>query len=220
MGWLVAQFGAEALAEPVVTPTDDFFPGIYEGAAEDVRRVVAIVGARLGAEPNSYDIEFGDVDPSLIDSPYWSGATAGTAGEYRSRDGRGVISISMRQAATPMALVATVAHEFGHHRLLGERRIDPARRDQEPLTDLATVFFGFGIFTANASREFDVVRRVNAGGAPVTGWRSMRLGYLTEPMFGYAPPPPALRAGLWGREAISAKEEAGSRSVLFRFVRN
>jgi hypothetical protein len=71
MGWLVAQFGAEALAEPVVTPTDDFFPGIYEGAAEDVRRVVAIVGARLGAEPNSYDIDFGDVDPSLIKGRGW-----------------------------------------------------------------------------------------------------------------------------------------------------
>ena len=36
-----------------------------------------------------------------------------------------------------------------HVRLLGEQRIDPARADMEPLTDLVTVMFELGVFTAN-----------------------------------------------------------------------
>jgi hypothetical protein len=40
-----------------------------------------------------------------------------------------------------------------------------------------TVFFGMGIFTANAAHDFSRRRG---------GWQVGRLGYLTEPMFGYA----------------------------------
>jgi hypothetical protein len=36
--------------------------------------------------------------------------------------------------------VATVAHELGHARLLGEERVTGDRPDGEPLTDLATVY--------------------------------------------------------------------------------
>lgn len=49
--------------------------------------------------------------------------------------------------------------------------------DHEPLTDLLTVFFGLGIFSANAA--FELSQRPG-------GWSAGRLGYLTEPMFGYA----------------------------------
>ncbi|HEY2825858.1 MAG TPA: hypothetical protein VGI83_09955 [Gemmatimonadales bacterium] len=49
--------------------------------------------------------------------------------------------------------------------------------DHEPLTDLLTVFTGFGIFAANAAFRFE---------SSNSGWRTRRLGYLTAPMFGYA----------------------------------
>jgi hypothetical protein len=61
--------------------------------------------------------------------------------------------------------------------LLGDGRVSASREDQEPLTDLLTVFFGLGIFTANAAFEYmQDTRR----------YRTSRLGYLTEPMYGYA----------------------------------
>ena len=76
-----------------------------------------------------------------------------------------------------MALIATIAHELAHERLRGEGRIACDRPDYEPLTDLLTVYLGLGIFTANSAFEFSQ----NA-----YSWGTRRMGYLTEPMFGYA----------------------------------
>jgi hypothetical protein len=47
-----------------------------------------------------------------------------------------------------------VAHELARVRLLGEQRINTDCGDQEQLTDLATVFFGLGIFTADAAFDY------------------------------------------------------------------
>src|SRR5215475_8756294 len=158
LDWLTQQFGEDALREEIYLPTDDFFPGVYRGSAKDVRHVVEIVRTRMGVAPHSYIVELGDMDEAA--DTYkdfdWMGyrRTSRAAGEYRRDGDRGVISISMSQTQAPMSLVATIAHEFGHHRLIGEGRLDPDRRDGEPLTDLTSVFFGFGIFSANAAMEF------------------------------------------------------------------
>lgn len=88
-----------------------------------------------------------------------------------------MIGIRDDRAAAPMALVATISHELGHVLLIGDGRVSAHREDHEPLTDLLTVFFGLGIFGANAAFEYSR----DAGYA-----RTARLGYLTEPMFGYA----------------------------------
>jgi hypothetical protein len=81
----------------------------------------------------------------------------------------------------PVPLVATVAHELGHVILLGGGLMDPRAADHEPLTDLLTVFLGFGIFTANSAarfRQFQDERR--------HGWSMQRLGYLPQEVYGYA----------------------------------
>jgi hypothetical protein len=102
------------------------------------------------------------------------------AGHHRTRDGRSVIGIHDDQARRPMALVATVAHELGHALLLGGGLITADREDHEPLTDLLTVYFGLGIFSANSAFEFSQEAR---GRYSYTS--TSRLGYLTEPMYGY-----------------------------------
>lgn len=81
----------------------------------------------------------------------------------------------------PARLLAVIAHELGHVRLLSEGRVAPDRQDGEPLTDLATVYLGMGILTANAAFDFS-----QTAGYRTYGWRAQRLGYMTEQMFGYA----------------------------------
>lgn len=68
-------------------------------------------------------------------------------------------------------------HELCHERLLGEGHVTAEKADHEPLADHATVFFGFGIFTANAAFHFEQNNQA---------WQTRRLGYLTQPIFGYA----------------------------------
>jgi hypothetical protein len=176
MDWLVREFGEPALHGQLILPTDDFFPGEYRGDVDDLRRVVEFVRRRMGVEATTFAVELSEPDIAGAGLPGYR-ATRSAAGEYRVQNGLGVISVDIRQLVRPMSLVATVAHEFCHHRLLGEGRIRPGRPDNEPLTDLATVFFGFGVFGANAALQF---------GAGSSGWEASRLGYLTEPMFGYA----------------------------------
>ena len=81
----------------------------------------------------------------------------------------------------PLSLVATAAHELGHVILLGGGLIERDMPDQEPMTDLLTVYLGLGIFTANAAaqfKQFQEERRI--------GWSMQRLGYLPEEVYGYA----------------------------------
>lgn len=180
MAWFVDQFGASWLRSPVVLPTDDFFPGAYTGSKQDVRRVVARLCAYMQVDPERVVIDFHaelDLGEAIAGIPGASARWAGAAGHYRTVNGKALISLKDSLGRSPMALIATVAHELAHERLLGEGRVAPDRVDQEPLTDLLTVYLGLGIFSANAAFEFSS----DAG-----GWSTRRLGYLTEPMFGYA----------------------------------
>ena len=143
------------------------------------------------------------VDDALRHSlPEWegrgSGAPAGTYGELEdptsprpssrgeSKVGvdvvRARISLNASQLQDPTPLIATIAHELAHLLLLGDRKIDRNLPDMEPLTDLMTVFCGFGVFNANSAFNFQQWHSDGGRG----GWKTNRLGYLPEPVWGYA----------------------------------
>lgn len=177
MDWFVMQFGIDRLHADVVLPTDDYFPGVYRGAREDVRSVLDRLCTHMGIDPDRVELEHdaADGNPQLSANVPIHAQWRGAAGHHRLRDGQSVIEIRDDQAARPMALVATIAHELGHVLLLGDRRISGQQEDQEPLTDLLTVFFGLGIFTANAAFEY----AREAQGA-YSHAHTSRLGYLTD----------------------------------------
>jgi hypothetical protein len=178
--WFVDEFGDAGLRGAVVVPSREFFPAGHSGAEEDVRALVARVCARMDVDVDRVELEFYSEghDPELLRKlPSFEASSSRTAGHYRRRGDKMILAIEGPDEHNPTALVAVIAHELGHERLLGEGRIDPSREDGEPLTDLLTVFLGLGIFTANAAFDFDQ----HAG-----GWQMQRLGYLTEQMYGYA----------------------------------
>ncbi|WP_330182911.1 hypothetical protein OHB26_04150 [Nocardia sp. NBC_01503] len=178
MGWCAAQFGPRTLRAPVVLPTADFFPDPYSGTKPQVRALVDTVGGYMGVGADRLVVEVNSGDDPLPEGvAFLEGATHGEAGHYRVEHGRAVVSLDMGRLRSQVTLVAAIAHELAHERLLGERRIDHDRHDGEQLTDLATVYLGLGIFNANAALQFSQNQR---------GWRSSRLGYLSQPMYGYA----------------------------------
>lgn len=182
--WLRAQFGDGPLSTPVILPTSEYFPPPYTGSDEDVRAAVRTVAGYLGVDRH-IDVRFSDdIDHARELQRLIPGGGAaqlrGAAGVYTQDKGRHVLTIDRSNAATPARLLAVIAHELGHVRLLGEGRVKASQRDQEPLTDLLTVYLGMGIFTANAAFDFS-----RQGGYRVDGWRAQSLGYLTEQMFGY-----------------------------------
>jgi hypothetical protein len=186
MAWLRAQFGDAPLTAPVILPTSDWFPPPYSGSEADVRAVVSRVAGYMGARPD-VRVRFSDEHDHMagLRDVYGGPARSFALGQYsQAGDARAIITIERSNVRDPAQLLATVAHELGHARLLGEERITGDRPDGEPLTDLATVYLGMGIFTANAAFEF-IARRGPGYYARIGGWSSSRSGYLTEQMFGY-----------------------------------
>ena len=184
MAWLLEEFGRETFRElTIVLPTDEFFPDEYLGVEEDVEALVERVCGYMEVDRDRLEIEFFDDQQRAIQRGlcFGEGTSDGATGHYIRRRDKFVISLESSQLADPMSLVATVAHELGHVRLLGEARIHGGYEDHEPLTDLLTVFFGLGLFTANSAFRFTQFRD-NA----FEGWNAERKGYLTEEMFGYA----------------------------------
>jgi hypothetical protein len=182
LDWLVAQFGASRLHGSVVLPNDDYFPGAYRGTRDDVAAVLRRICEHMNVDPARVLLVFDEHDdPALSAHVALTSHSTAPAGHHSVRDGRSVVGIRDDLAAKPAALVATIAHELGHVLLLADERISSDREDHEPLTDLLTVFFGLGIFAANAAFEY---RQVARGRYSYS--QSSRLGYLTEPMYGYA----------------------------------
>jgi hypothetical protein len=84
-----------------------------------------------------------------------------------------------RDLAPPLCLSS--CHELGHVLLLADGRIARDTPDSEPLTDLLTVFFGTGIFTANSVFQFSQWQSHSH-----QGWMAGRHEYLSKEVFGYA----------------------------------
>ncbi|AYF74183.1 hypothetical protein D7D52_10270 [Nocardia yunnanensis] len=175
--WCAAEFGTRSLRAPVILPTSDYFPGTYAGTEVDVLAVVERVAGYMGVAPDRIVVEFDSGDELPDQLAFLERPRDGEAGHYRLEHGRAVVSLNLSRLRTPVTLVATIAHELAHERLLGERRIDPGRHDGEQVTDLTTVFLGLGVFNANAAFQFSQ----HSG-----GWRYHRLGYLSQPLYGYA----------------------------------
>ncbi|MFF0343577.1 hypothetical protein [Kribbella sp. NPDC004875] len=173
MDWLVAEFGRDVLFRPIALPAD-VIPDGYDGSESAAIEVCARVDGRMDLPPGQCGLDFcldGARRPS----------TRGTTLVVKEQSGRWTRGIDRNQiqlapalAADPVALIAIYAHEVGHELLLGGGRISlTGRPDHEPLTDLITVFYGLGIFTANAAYE----RRPRPNGR---GKQPLARGYLRE----------------------------------------
>jgi hypothetical protein len=178
--WCVEHFGREAFEAEVLTPTPSFFPGTYRGTPDDVLELVDLVRAHLRIDPAEIAIVSYDGRPPARPSPPCGGTNRGApgagagqqsiAGHYSVRNGLGLIAIGLDNAPDPRRVVAVAAHELCHHKLLYRGLASTAERDHEPLTDLATVFFGLGVFTANAAYTFAQGSATSTSRCSATRW--------------------------------------------------
>ncbi len=116
-------------------------------------------------------------DPKQIE---FSEGLSTVQGDYDKSLGRyvqyddGLIEIMVEEELlkNPFSLIATLAHELAHVKLLSDHLIE---ENDEYLTDLAVIIFGLGIFNANTS-----ITRLNTwSGVSHCGWQiSGGEGYL------------------------------------------
>jgi hypothetical protein len=182
--WMLTEFGREYfLSKPTILPRRESFPD-FQGTEECVPPLVEKIAGYMDVDFKQLDIEMFDAENSAETDGQHAGETRfqGPAGLYSQDENRRMqIRISDHCLENYLSLVATVAHELGHARLLGEARISAELRDHEYLTDLVCVFLGMGIFTANAAFQFNQWQDSSH-----QGWNASRSGYLSEAMLGYA----------------------------------
>lgn len=181
--WLSGQFEKEKIiARKQLRPVAEDFPMKFNQTEEDAYALLPLIAAQMEIDPDLIVLEF--YDQSLVEfgssaGRIFSRQTPGerySAGLYHSRKSQGKfrISIEAAQLKNTENLVATLAHEFSHIKLIGEKRIT---ENDEYLTDLVPVIFGLGIFNANASFRFYTSN---------DSWGYQQQGYLKQQEWGYA----------------------------------
>jgi hypothetical protein len=173
--WLAQEFGLERLRRArVILPTPEFFPDPYQASEAGGRRLYERVCGYLGIQPGSAPLAFYEGERLV---PGAEGATHGAAGLYENTGWAVQVSASTLLLEDPLSLIATFAHELCHVLLKGRGRVTAEDEDEEHLTDLLTVVLGFGVFTANSRIRTQITSQ---------NWSIRRLGYLSQPVTGYA----------------------------------
>ncbi len=182
LAWLAEEFADSAFTgRRIILPTPQFFPDEYDGSEKSLRRMLDRVCRYMDVSPDDVELQFTDqagkvwlVNDSVQYLP------SGFAGLYSQDSDGTVIKIDGASLDNLVGLVGTMAHELAHVRLLGENRISSDVFDNELLTDLTTVHFGFGIFKANSPRSWQ---------STMTTWPGTELRkpeYMSAPMYAWA----------------------------------
>ncbi|WP_035843166.1 M48 family metalloprotease [Crocinitomix catalasitica] len=179
--WLNHEFNDIRINErKIYIPSKEDFPLKFEDKSETAEQVVSIIAEAMRIDTNDLILQM--FSNGIIEFNYGSSILftameddSETAGSYlKGANGKYTISLDKALLTQGEKLIATVAHELSHVKLLGEKRIE---ENDEPLTDLTTVLFGFGIFNANSSFNFT---------SNTNSWGYSKLGYLPQNEWGYA----------------------------------
>jgi len=182
--FLLSQFGEnETRRRKVLLPNFSDFPIKYDGSDETAFKTLKIVATQMEIPYEQIDLKLYTPKPRELKTGGGMGGNRifletapDAAGVYTGLNdyGQYEVWLSREKLREPENMVAVLSHELSHVKLLGEERME---ENDEQLTDITTIFFGFGIFNANAA--FQTYR-----GTDSHGWQS--LGYLSQMEWGYA----------------------------------
>ncbi|MEP2059291.1 MAG: hypothetical protein ABJJ05_15880 [Maribacter litoralis] len=182
LNWLRTELGEEHFMEiRTVTPTKDFYERTFDGTEKDAEFILVRTMELMNIRDVKIDLDFFSGSPiemtdgTVLSSPAdINGSWKSAAGTFEQSSEGTKISIETQQLKNPISLIATISHELAHQILLGENRIE---ENDEYLTDLTAITYGFGIFIGNSRFQFS---------ASGFGWQSGGQGYLPEQIIAYS----------------------------------
>ena len=187
INWLRNELSEEHfLSIETVTPTEKYFSENYNDAEKNAEYFLSQVMQLMDIKDLEVELiffsddNFVEMDDGrvLTTNENEEGSYQSALGIYEMNEKGFKIYIERKQLKDPMSLIATISHELSHEILLGENRID---ENDEYLTDLTAIVYGFGIFLGNT--KFNFKQYSNNG---FFGWQSSKQGYLPEQVIAYA----------------------------------
>jgi len=177
---LIASRGEETfVSSPLLLPDDSFFPDRWTpdaaGVAALAKRLLGYAGlAHLDVSIETFANER-EIQEVGLDgrATKWShsGAAAWFAG---MRGDTCLFGVETGKLDDPLGLVAAMAHEVGHAYREAHHLVRPERDLEERLTDVTTIYLGFGVITTAASARFTTRSHGNMG----SSYSHSRQGYL------------------------------------------
>ncbi len=188
--WLLKNFGGvkRLKNQRVALPSKTHFPASGQTGEAHAAFVFAQVADWFGVDPEEFELECQeeDINPSVAPLGVVQNAPRNALGTYQYRhdeNKKHVVSYAPSLLKNLESLIATFAHEICHPLLFGIMELPPGGPQAEEFaTDLAMIFFGFGVFGANASFVFE---QFNDNAVGTQGWKVNRAGYLTQHEWGY-----------------------------------
>jgi hypothetical protein len=171
---------------PTILPTKVFFDRKFTGTEDDAYYTLARIGelCNLNVDHIQLDfmhdqIDFGNGIMTAVDKD-----SRGVGGLYFGDEDGEAIVISREQLRNPVALIAVMAHELSHHLLIGKHDVGYSdENENEFLTDLTAIAYGFGVFLSNNSIVYNTGWR---GASGSSGWSIGKQGYLPPQVIAYA----------------------------------
>ncbi|MCC7382451.1 MAG: hypothetical protein IT384_11505 [Deltaproteobacteria bacterium] len=162
------------LNAPIIEPTERYFPRRWTPTETSVRAMIVkllrIAGLRFSVRLEIFDA---GATPSLNDRGGNSACPrAGeTAAWFAGLDaGEAHFGVELGQLTDPLTLAGTLCHEVAHAYRAAHGITYYERELDEPLTDLTTIYLGFGLLTTQSSYHYT---------SSAEGYSHHRRGYMT-----------------------------------------
>ena len=177
---------APVLSAPLLFADARSFPDPWspdaDGVAALARRLLGHAGlAHLGVSIETFEEERA-IDTVGLDGKAASWSHAGAAAWFAGiRGATCLFGIEVGKLGDALGLVAAMAHEVAHAYRAAHRLVHRDHDVEERLTDVTTVYLGFGVLTTAASERFTTRSRDDLG----SSYQHQRQGYLAPHELGF-----------------------------------
>lgn len=207
---LIEKRGAGPLVTaPLLKPSPRFFPDPWRPGLEGARVLAKRLLVYAGMEDFDAHVE------SFVDkAPHFPGAegpqdSKHVAGCFHGFNGRRCLfSLEASSLTDPEQLVGVLAHEVAHAYRAHHGLVVEDRDEEERLTDLTTVYLGFGVLTLNNTHRFET-GSYSEGARTMGYWRHSRLGYLPTQALAFLLAAQAVARRLEDKEVRELTKELG-----------
>lgn len=170
--------------QPTILPNAKYFEREFTGDEEDAHYILEVLSLYFQINPKNIHLDFYSEETQKfkggLRTQKLSGS--GSAGLYRQQGYKCYIDIEVQQLKKTQSLIATMAHELSHYIIMTEKGYFFEETENELLTDLTAIAFGFGVFLGNS--KFNFTQWEDADGW--SGWSASTKGYLPEQVIAYA----------------------------------
>ncbi|NLR96942.1 hypothetical protein HGP17_08840 [Rhizobium sp. P38BS-XIX] len=217
-GWLLENLGGLDALKRFTSryPRHADFPNSGQSGHEHVIFVFSHLCQLLKLDAESFEVREQEeaIEPHLGGLALVQNVPQDPGGTYRAANNRHIITYTPGIVRDLEQLIAVLIHEICHSILFSVPTRPPDwAENEEFMTDLATVFLGFGVFGGNQSFQFSQYRD---DASSTQGWSTRRLGYLTQNEWGFAL---AVRA-LLTNEDVSPIGQYATSGLRANFTKN